>query len=76
MAVTLKNAVFLDVAHFSASWDSLTVTSDVPRWRILPTMKMEATYSSESSVITRSTGPYILEDGILRSKSSLLFRVY
>jgi hypothetical protein len=43
------------------------VTANVPRSRILSTLKMEATHTSESSVLTRSTRCHIPEYGILHS---------
>jgi hypothetical protein len=41
-----------------------------PRFRILFTLKIEATSSSETSVLSRPTRYHIIEDGILHNDRS------
>jgi hypothetical protein len=73
-AVTMKNAVFWDVAlcrscvnrRFGGTWlqPPAHAGSSLANFS---TMKMEAICSSETSVHTRSTQRHISEDGILQS---------
>jgi hypothetical protein len=53
--MTMKNAVF---------WDVAPCTVNVCSSRILVTLKMVATRSSETSVLTRPTRHHIAEDSI------------
>jgi hypothetical protein len=59
-AVTMKNAVFWDVAPCRYCVKHLLTLP--PRSRIFYTLKMEATLPSEMSVRTRSTRHHIPED--------------
>jgi hypothetical protein len=79
-AVTLKNAVFWDVAPcslcvnrcFGGTW--LQPPAHVGSSLVdSPTLNMEAIRSSETSVHTRSTGTHIPQDGILK-KNNKTFR--
>jgi hypothetical protein len=54
--------------NHNAKWFCILVTSNfVPNALVLSTLKIEATHSSETSALTRSTLPHIEEDGILHS---------
>jgi hypothetical protein len=52
---------------FFTVWFSLLVTADISSSRFLSTLKMEATRSTEMSVLTRPTWCHIPEDDILHS---------
>jgi hypothetical protein len=49
----------------------LLVTANIPSWPVLLTLMMEATWSSEPSVLTRVTWHNIPEEGILHFSDSL-----
>jgi hypothetical protein len=74
----MKNAVFWDVSpcgSYSISSQPASVASYGERCscsQILVTLKMEALYSPETSVLTRSTRRNIREDGILQCLSCFL----
>jgi hypothetical protein len=51
-----------EFAAFTAGTDNIN-----PNWLIDSTMKMEATFSSETAVLTRPTLRHIPEDAILKS---------
>jgi hypothetical protein len=65
----MKNAVFWDVAPFR--FVCYLTAYAVPHSRILFTLKMEVTHSSEMSVPTRPTWRHIPQNGIL-----LIFLTY
>jgi hypothetical protein len=58
----MKNAVFWDVRSVLRLLFIVKVVSSSP---ILVVLVMEAIFSSETSVLARSTGRHIPEDGIL-----------
>jgi hypothetical protein len=61
MAVTMKNAIFWDVAPCSSCVNHL----QLPAHADFSTLKMEAIRSSETLVHTGTTRRHIPEDGIL-----------
>jgi hypothetical protein len=60
-AVTMKNAVFWDVALHPPSLTGFSLAD-------FSTLKMGVVHSSKTPVHTRSTRRHIPEDGILQSK--------